>query len=252
MNRIALTLLLLAAVLLHGQTAARISSRPDPRDPAHPFDTPPPADHPASAEQLTAWRAQARAALFFSGDAPALAPQRFGNFVPMAGVTATRVTFGTQFGGRIPAIIYRPQRSSGKLPAIVVVAGHGGDKTTWYEVYAGLLYASAGAVVVTYDPIGEGERNAQQLHDARAHDTVLPGPESGAHINKGYDTEKTEAGVLALGRGFPAVTREQLQVVPEAEWKAHENLYIWQGWARHTLDAQGLSAPVPDPNANRR
>ena len=28
----------------------------------------------------------------------------------------------------------------------VVVAGHGGSKSTWYEVYAGLLYASAGAV----------------------------------------------------------------------------------------------------------
>ncbi len=71
---------------------------------------------------------------------------------------------------------------SGKLPAVVVVAGHGGSKSTWYEVYAGLLYASAGAVVVTYDPVGEEERNSLHLSDARAHDTVLPGPESPARL----------------------------------------------------------------------
>ncbi len=65
---------------------------------------------------------------------------------------------------------------------MIVVAGHGGDKSTWYEVYAGLLYASAGAVVVTFDPIGEGERNAEHLHDARAHDTVLPGATSPARL----------------------------------------------------------------------
>ena len=83
---------------------------------------------------------------------------------------------------RIPAIVYAPTRAKGKLPAIIVVAGHGGDKTTWYEVYAGLLYASAGAVVITYDPIGEDERNASRLSDARAHDTLLPGPDTPARM----------------------------------------------------------------------
>ena len=96
----------------------------------------------------------------------------------MPGVVAHRVTYGTQYGMRIPAIVYAPAHAKGKLPAVIVVAGHGGDKTTWYEVYAGLLYASAGAVVVTYDPIGEEERNANHLSDARAHDTSLPGSDS--------------------------------------------------------------------------
>jgi dienelactone hydrolase len=75
-----------------------------------------------------------------------------------------------------------PDHARGKLPAIVVVAGHGGSKSTWYEVYAGLLYASAGAVVITYDTVGEGERNALRLTDARSHDTVLPGRQSPARL----------------------------------------------------------------------
>jgi len=70
---------------------------------------------------------------------------------------------------------------------------------------------------------------------------------SGAHINQGYQTEKTEGGVLALGRGFPAPTPAQLQVVPEVEWQAHQDLYTWQGMAKQILTAEGLPADVPDP-----
>lgn len=119
--------------------------RPDPKDPAHPFNTPVPAAHPADAAQLEHWRNAARAALFLSAPRPPLAPRDFGSFRPMPGVIARRVTFGTEFGMRITAITYAPERPRGKIPGIVVVAGHGGDKTTWYEVYAGLLYARAGA-----------------------------------------------------------------------------------------------------------
>jgi len=366
----------------------------------------------------------------------------------MPGVIARRVTFGTQYGMRVPAIVYQPAHLAGKVPAIVVVAGHGGDKTTWYEIYAGLLYASAGAVVVTYDPIGEGERNARHLHDARAHDTDLPGMQSparlgglmvgdvsqavsyalsipqvdpkrvavlgysmgsfhsalaagldprihylvlsgggdldgnggswdsskkvmcqggpyqalsalpdkaailytlhqragetlllngqddnllaaphhgpsffvdlnnrihalggkdlpgidarfypsvghrpswvnrdaaewlnvrlhfprwrdisieslgetrigdwaaatGAHINDGYATEKSEAGVRAVGRDLPAPSLVELQVIPLSEWTAHADLYTWHSWAKHTLAALGLAVEVPEPAAPR-
>jgi dienelactone hydrolase len=400
--------------------------------------------HPASDAQFSEWRQQALAALFLAGPKPELAPRDFGTFQAMPGVVAHRVTYGTQFGMRVPAIVYRPERAPGKLPAVIVVAGHGGDKSTWYEVYAGLLYASAGAVVVTFDPIGEGERNAEHLHDARAHDTVLPGATSparlgglmigdvsqavsyalslpevdpdrvavlgysmgsfhaalaagldprihflvlsgggdldgnggsmdtntkimcqggpyqalsllpdkgailyalhqragetlvlnggedrlvavshhgpsfftdlnarvaaltgaaqppmetrfyagvghrpswvnrdaaawlnarllfpnwrgksidslgethigawaaatGAHINHGYETEKSEAGVQAVGSNFPAPATAQLVAVPEPEWTAHQDLYTWQGWAQRTLQAEGLADPVPTP-----
>ncbi len=75
---------------------------------------------------------------------------------------------------------------------------------------------------------------------------------TGAHINSGYATEKTEAGVRAVGRDFPAPTPEQLQAVPLNEWTAHEDLYTWQGWAEHTLAAQGLPLDLPEPVSPRR
>lgn len=131
---------------------------------------------------LPAGREQASAALFLPKTMPPVAAHDFGSFTPMPGVVAHRVTYGTQFGRRVTSIVYHPDHVSGKVPAVVVVAGHGGSKSTWYEVYAGLLYASAGAVVVTFDPIGEEERNSERLTDARAHDTILPGLESPARM----------------------------------------------------------------------
>ena len=61
---------------------------------------------------------------------------------------------------------------------MVVVDGHGGDKTSWYAFYTGILYARAGAIVVTYDPIGEDERNDERKSETREHDSVVKGPHS--------------------------------------------------------------------------
>jgi dienelactone hydrolase len=94
-------------------------------------------------------------------------------------IRVERLSFATQYGMRVPAIAYVPTHVNGKAPAILIVAGHGGDKTSWYEVYAGLLYASAGAIVLTYDPAGEDERNPTRASDTRLHDqpTALKHPE---------------------------------------------------------------------------
>jgi dienelactone hydrolase len=54
------------------------------------------------------------------------------------------------------------------------VNGHGGDKYTWYAFYSGILYARAGAVVLTFDPTGEGERNKDHKTGTRAHDRLEP------------------------------------------------------------------------------
>jgi hypothetical protein len=74
---------------------------------------------------------------------------------------------------------------------------------------------------------------------------------TGAHINHGYESEKTEGGIRALGHGFPAPTTAELQAVPEAEWQAHEDLYTWQGWAKRMLIGEGLPPNVPEPTPPR-
>jgi dienelactone hydrolase len=70
-----------------------------------------------------------------------------------------------------------PKVRRGKIPALIVVNGHGGDKYTWYAFYTGILYARAGAAVLTFDPIGEGERNQKRQSGTRAHDRKVDPPE---------------------------------------------------------------------------
>ena len=132
--------------------------------------------------QEATWRAQIKAALFVPQPLPDLAPETHGRFEPVEGVVAERVTYGTQFGFRIPAIVYRPKIPTGQGPGLIIVNGHGGDKYSWYSFYSGILYAQAGAVVVTYDPAGEGERNPERKSGSREHDKVEPPDELGRRV----------------------------------------------------------------------
>lgn len=120
------------------------------------------------------WRRLIRTTLFVPDPLPPLAAAVHGRFEPEPGVVAERVTYGTQFGMRVPAILYRPKAPKGRIPALIVVNGHGGDKYTWYAFYTGILYVRAGAAVLTYDPAGEGERNINRSSGTRAHDRVEP------------------------------------------------------------------------------
>jgi dienelactone hydrolase len=130
---------------------------------------------PVGPQQFARWRTQIKQALFIPDPLPALTPRNYGSFTPLPGLVAERVTYATLYGMRIPAIVYRPEKPSGRVPAIVVVNGHAGDKTSWYAFYTAVLYARAGAVVLTYDPIGEDERNISRASATRAHDALLPG-----------------------------------------------------------------------------
>jgi hypothetical protein len=142
------------------------------------------AQTPATTSRDDAWRAQIRQALDIPATLPALNPRLYSTFAPTPGVLADRVPYATADDMIVPAIIYRPDPKTthytGKLPGIVIVNGHGSDKFGWYAFYSGMMFAKAGAVVVTYDMIGEGERNANKLsrenpspHDK---DVIPPAP----------------------------------------------------------------------------
>ena len=121
-------------------------------------------------------RAKILTALFVPQPLPALDAKTYGSFAPEPGVIAERVTYATEYGLRVPAIVYRPEKIRGKIPGIVMVNGHGADKTSWYSWYTGVEYARAGAMVVTYDPIGEGERNDDHKDATGEHDKLIDVP----------------------------------------------------------------------------
>ena len=123
-----------------------------------------------------------RAALRVPDRLPPLDAKVHGQFHPEPGVVAERITYSTLLGLRVPAILYLPESRKGKIPAVIVVNGHGGDKYAWYAFFSGILYARAGAAVLTYDPIGEGERNVNHKSGTRAHDVLQEPPESGRRM----------------------------------------------------------------------
>jgi len=131
---------------------------------------------PLTAQQEQRWRQQMRANFFIPEPLPPLQAQTHRRFEPASGVTAEAVTYATEHGTRVPAILYlpkpMPKTASGKIPGFIVVNGHGGDKYCWYSYYSGVLYARAGAAVLTYDQAGEGERNMARKSGTRAHDRL--------------------------------------------------------------------------------
>jgi dienelactone hydrolase len=127
----------------------------------------------ASTQKL---RNQIKAALFVPQPLPDLDVKNLGSFSPEPGVLAERVTYATEYGLRVPAIVYRPEKIHGTVPGLVVVNGHGADKASWYSYYTGVEYARAGAEVVTYDPIGEGERNDEHKDATGEHDRLIDVP----------------------------------------------------------------------------
>jgi dienelactone hydrolase len=155
---------------------------------------------PLTGSEIARLRSEIRSALFVPDPLPELAPEDHGRFEPAPGVVAERVSYATQFGMRIPAILYLPKQHQGKIPALFVVNGHGGDKYTWYASYTGILYAQAGAAVLTYDPIGEGERNRQRQSGTRAHDRKVDPPEVARRLGGLFMTDVMQTVSFLAGR----------------------------------------------------
>ncbi len=117
-------------------------------------------------------RKQIETVLHIDPALPNLQSKFYGSFTVAPGVSADRVSYATAYSLRVPAIVYHESGPTiTKHPGIVIVNGHRTDKSTWYSYWAGILYARAGAVVVTYDQIGEFERNRDRLSQTAQHDT---------------------------------------------------------------------------------
>jgi dienelactone hydrolase len=156
-----------------------------------------------AAELAMAQKAEIRKSLYIPAKLPELNAKRWSTFSPTAGVLADRVTYATADGMMVPAIVYRPdpgaltaakRQAIRSMPGIVVVNGHGSDKFGWYAFYSGMLFANLGAVVVTYDMIGEGERNAEKRSKAGAHDAWIASTGSVA----GEDAGRRLAGLMQV------------------------------------------------------
>lgn len=124
--------------------------------------------------EVAALRARIEANFFVPQPLPALAATTHRTFAPAPGVRAEAVTYATQLGSRVPAMVYLPDPlpAGGKVPAFVVVNGHGGDKYAWYAYFTGIAFARAGMAVLTYDQAGEGERSAVRKSGTRDHDKL--------------------------------------------------------------------------------
>jgi len=127
-----------------------------------------------SAAKADSFRKEIRSTLFVPDPLPALAAKTLRRWSPAPGVKAEGVTYTTQFGMKVPAILYLPDPAptNGLGPGLLIVCGHGGDKYSWYSYFSGIAYARAGAAVLTYDQPGEGERNSQRKSATREHDQL--------------------------------------------------------------------------------
>jgi len=73
------------------------------------------------------------------------------------GFRMEKLLFYSQPNFPVTAILYLPDGPSGKLPAIVIAPGHGASGKASDFAFAS-LFARNGFVVLSYDPIGQGER----------------------------------------------------------------------------------------------
>ncbi len=132
---------------------------------------------------------------------PNLQEKAYGHFPVAEGVAADRASYATAYGLRVPAIIYHEAGPTiAKHPALIIVNGHRGDKSSWYAYWAGILYARAGAVVLTYDPIGEYERNKERLSRTGQHDDYIPPDDMARRLSGLMITDVMQAVTYLSGR----------------------------------------------------
>jgi len=85
--------------------------------------------------------------------------------IPMDGFSVEKLIFQSLPGVYVTALVYVPDDHSKKHPAVLVPAGHAPDGKFHYQSLSQRL-AGRGYVVISWDPVGQGERS--QFWDASA------------------------------------------------------------------------------------
>lgn len=85
--------------------------------------------------------------------------------IPMAGFTIEKLVFQSLPGIYVTALVYVPNDHAGKHPAVLVPAGHAADGKFHYQALSQRL-AERGYIVISWDPVGQGERS--QFWDSKA------------------------------------------------------------------------------------
>jgi Acetyl xylan esterase (AXE1) len=85
--------------------------------------------------------------------------------IPMEGFSIEKVIFQSLPGAYVTALVYLPDDHSKKHPAVLVPAGHAANGKVHYQALSQRL-VQRGYVVISWDPVGQGERS--QFWDAAA------------------------------------------------------------------------------------
>src|SRR5258708_33485799 len=109
--------------------------------------------------QTSELRERILANFFVPTPLPALEAKTHRQFKPASGVRAEAVSYATEFGTRVSAILYLPDPlpKGGKIPALVVIDRHGRGKNVWYSYYTRITYARTGASALTQHPPGDAQ-----------------------------------------------------------------------------------------------
>jgi len=117
----------------------------------------------AKPSELRELQERIKTALHVPDPLPALRDKSYGQFPVTPDIAVDRVSYATSYEMRVPALVYHKAGATVmQHPALVIVSETGDDKSSPAVYGAGILYARAGAVVLTYDPIGQYERNAER------------------------------------------------------------------------------------------
>ena len=85
--------------------------------------------------------------------------------IPMDGFTIEKLVYQSLPGVYVTALVYVPDDHAAKHPAVLVPAGHAADGKFHYQALSQRL-AGRGYVVISWDPVGQGERS--QFWDSKA------------------------------------------------------------------------------------